>query len=362
MMRLMAYINKLFRIITPSFIQKEYDYWKFDESQIIYKDLSYRDYLTSALAASRPDITEKSKRILLKDIKKVYLTDQTRPDEYLLYGYDNKSKKVRDTYMPQRTKDAILFGYYGKDAGPLFGQIRDKYTFYTLLNPFFKRDVIKIETGDDLMLFVEFCNKHNRFICKILNSGCGVGVRIVNISDKQQIETLFFELIGQGPWIIEELIEQNPEISKFNDSSVNTVRFPSFRHGSIIKQDYPSIRFGRKGNIVDNAGQGGVFASIDINTGEIITNGFDELGHEYEVHPDSKIRFKGFIIPNWPELLKEAQQAHLALSEKQTYIAFDYALSDKGWVIVEGNWGDFILQQTALKRGLKYEFLRLLNG
>lgn len=30
----------------------------------------------------------------------------------------------------------------------------------------------------------------------------------------------------------------------------------------------------------------GIFASIDIITGAIITNGFDELGHEYKYHPD----------------------------------------------------------------------------
>lgn len=101
----------------------------------------------------------------------------------------------------------------------------------------------------------------------------------------------------------------------------------------------------------------GIFASIDIKTGAIISNGFDELGHEYKCHPDSNVRFKYFVVPKWDELLEEAKQAHLSLSEKQIYVVFEFALSVKGWVIVEANWGDFVLQQTALKRGLKTEFV-----
>jgi hypothetical protein len=185
---------------------------------------------------------------------------------------------------------------------------------------------------------------------------------VEEVRDEKQMNDLFNELIQQGRWIIEELIQQDPSISSFNSSSVNTVRFPSFKHGNKIVQKYPCIRFGRQGSVVDNAGQGGVFASIDIETGTIITNGFDELGHEYECHPDSKNRFKGFVVPRWNELLEEAKQAHLSLSEKQIYVAFDFALSVNGWVIVEANWGDFVLQQTALKRGLKKEFIQMLEG
>ena len=243
----------------------------------------------------------------------------------------------------------------------LIGQLRDKWAFYTIAKPFFKRDVVRIETLDDLNQFEEFCFKHEHFICKIISGGCGVGIRIESVFGKESAKKLFVELIGQGTWIVEELIKQDEAISAFNESSVNTVRFPSFRHGDEIKQDYPCIRFGRKGSIVDNAGQKGVFASVDIKTGKIITNGFDELGHEYDAHPDSLVRFMGFQIPKWYELLEEARKAHLSLPKDHTYVAFDFALSDKGWVIVEGNWGDFVLQQTSLKRGLKEEFMNLLK-
>lgn len=358
----MPIVRKIIKKIIPSFILKEYRIIGFDESQIIYRGRAYKNFLQEAVAAARPNVCGKAKQTLLKDIKKVCLTDGTRPDEYLLYNYDSKDKKERDQYMPQRLKDTLLCDYYGDETATVIGEMRDKYSFYKLVKPYFKREVTKVESENDRGAFNVFCKKHPRFICKIINGGCGVGVRVEEVQNEKQINGLFKELIQQGGWIIEELIQQDPFISAFNSSSVNTVRFPSFKHGNKIVQKFPCIRFGRQGSIVDNAGQGGVFASIDIETGTIITNGFDELGHEYECHPDSKIRFNGFAIPRWNELLEEAKQAHMSLSEKQVYVAFDFALSAKGWVIVEANWGDFVLQQTALKRGLKKEFIQMLKG
>lgn len=318
--------------------------------------------MESALEVSRPGVDGEKRKKLLVDIKDVFLKDGTRPDEYLLYNFDKLSQEERSAYMPQRLKDAALIDYYKPEGLKLIGQLRDKYTFYQLAKPYFKRDVVRITENNDWNQFELFCKKHSRFICKIINSGCGVGIRIEEVKDSIQTKSLFEELIGEGAWVIEELIKQDAAISSFNESSVNTVRFPSFRHGNLVKQNYPCIRFGRKGSIVDNAGQQGVFASVDIKTGKIISNGFDELGHEYEEHPDSKVRFKDFQIPRWAELLEEARLAHLSLPEKHIYVAFDFALSEKGWVVVEGNWGDWVLQQTSLKRGLKKEFLELLKG
>jgi len=355
-------IKQYIKKMIPARILAVWNKWHFDESRIIYKGVSYKDFLDSSIKSSRPNISEEEKRGLFKDIKKVYLADGTRPDEYLLYRYYDLSLDERKRYMPRKLKDKLLLDYYGKDARRILGQLRDKYEFYLLSKPYFKRGVIKVKDDSDWIIFNSFCKEHSRFICKIVNGGCGVGVRIEDVTNPAHVKELFEELINQGSWIVEELIRQDESISMFNRSSVNTIRFPSFKHGNTIVQDYPCIRFGRAGNIVDNAGQGGVFASIDISSGVIITNGFDELGHEYEAHPDSKVIFKGFKIPKWKELLEEARIAHMALPAEQTYVAFDYALSNKGWAIVEGNWGDFVLQQTSLRRGLKYEFVKMLEG
>ena len=356
-------IKKVIRIITPSVLINKYRAWTFDESQIIYKDKSYQDFLEESLVVSRPGLSEKERKLLLADIKEAYLTEGIRPDEYLLYGYDGKNRVERSAYLSQHLKDTLLLEYYKPIGMSLIGQLRDKYQFYLLAKRFFKRDVITISENKDWDTFSSFCKAHPRFICKVINQGCGVGVKIEEVRSDNSAESIFKKLLdGGSAWVIEELINQNVFLADYNTSSVNTVRFPSFRHGDVIVQKYPCIRFGRYGCCVDNAGQGGVFASIDIDTGEIITNGFDELGNEYETHPDSKTRFKGAILPQWSELREEARQVHLSLPREHTYIAFDFALSDRGWMLVEGNWGDWILQQTSFKRGMKSDFLSLLYG
>ena len=357
----MVALKRLLRRVVPSSLRRKYRERNFDESKVIYNGISYKDYLQSALVSFRPDIIGRKQEALIRDIKHAFGAYHIRPDEYLLYNFDHSSKKVRDSYLPQKQKNSILIDYYGSDWNRIVWQLQDKYSFYSLARPFFKRDVVKIATSEDWREFELFCKSHSSFICKIIDRGCGLGISKYEVISDQQARDLFDKLLAQGSFIVEELIKQNETMALFNSSSVNTIRYLSFRHGNKVIGAYPVLRTGRAGCIVDNAGQGGVFASIDIDSGIVSTNGFDEKGHEFDCHPDSRIRFKGFVIPEWKELTEEAKRVHLSLPREHVYVAFDFALSDKGWMVVEGNWGEFIMQQTSLKRGLKKEFVRLLE-
>lgn len=355
----MITLKDLFRQIAPTPVLLAWKRYHFDENQIIYKGQTYQYFLETAMDASRSEVIGEAREWLIKDIKREFLRNRTRPDEYLLYDFDKKNQVERSKYLPQYLKDYFLFEQ--PKGSFLFNQLRDKYVFYKMVEPFFKRDVIRISTKSDWPQFESFIKKHKRFICKVIDSGCGVGIRIENAEDVTEAKALFEELVDTGTWIIEELIIQNEEIASFCHTSVNTVRLPSFRHGDNVVQAFPCMRFGREGSIVDNAGQNGLFVSVDIATGVIKTNGFDELGHEYEKHPDSNVYFDGFRIPWWDDLLSMAKQVHLSLPKEHIYVAFDIALSNKGWMIVEGNWGDWVMQQTSLKKGLKNEFVSLLK-
>ena len=240
-----------------------------------------------------------------------------------------------------------------------FKQLYNKFEFYTLTAPFFKRDVCRVASLEDKESFLTFCNRHSRFIAKPVASSWGEGCKIVECSDA---ESVFMELLSQGAWIIEELINQDERMASWNPSSVNTLRINSFRTKEGIAQIYPFMRTGRKGAIVDNGGAGGIFASVDAKTGVISTNGFDEFCNTYEVHPDSLIRYKGWQIPEWDALLELSQKVHESMPLIHKFIGFDFALSKGGWVLIEGNWGDWIAQQSTLQRGLKKDFLDYLNA
>ncbi len=332
----------------------------FDDSQVIYNNKTYRSYWVETYGNTHRSFLSTIR--VKKQARRAFLAGGFRPDEFYLYGLENKTDGYIDQFLSQRKKDEILISYYESNWREIIGVLKDKSVFYSYLKDFFKRDVTYIKSAEDRLSFLSFCNRHHQVFAKLNKGNCGIGAKSFSIRDEEQANRVFDELLSSGEWIIEELIRQNPEISRINSSSINTVRFPSFRNNGKVKSVFPCMRFGRAGSIVDNAGQGGVFVSIDPNTGEIVSDAFDEKGNVFVLHPDSKIPFRGFKIPQWAGLIELVKKAHLALPDNQVYVAFDFALSENGWCIVEGNWGDWILQQTSLKKGLKKEFVSLLFG
>lgn len=332
----------------------------FDESQVVYNGNTYKSYWDEFYGDTHRSTLS---RIIAKvQARSSFLEGGFRPDEFVLYRFENSRKSKRDQFLSQMMKDQLMISCYGSNWRDKLNVLKDKYVFYSHMKDFFNRDVTYIKGPEDRQLFLSFCQKHGQVFVKLNRGNCGNGARTYTVSNEDQANRIFDELVSLGEWIVEEVIKQAPEISEFNPSSINTVRFPSFKKNGIVKCVYPCMRFGRAGSIVDNAGQGGVFVSIDRNTGEIISDAYDEKGNVYVSHPDSQVGFRGFHVPQWDELVDMVMKAHLALPDNQVYVAFDLALSEKGWCLVEGNWGDWILQQVSLKRGFKNVFVSLLNG
>jgi hypothetical protein len=332
----------------------------FDESQVIYNGKTFKSYWDEFYNDDNRSFLSKIRA--KAQAKDAFLEEGFRPDEFCLLGLENNEKAVRDVYISRKKKDDLLISYYGSDWGDILHVLKDKYVFYSYLKSFFKRDVTYIGNQEDRDSFLLFCNRHRQFFAKLNKGRCGIGAKVFAIKDDNQANKVFDELICSGEWVIEELIKQSPEIAAFNSSSVNTVRFPSFKKNGVVTCAFPCMRFGRAGSVIDNAAQGGLIVSIDEMTGELYPNAYDEKGSVYASHPDSKVPFCGFRVPQWDGLLELIKEAHLALPDNQIYVAFDVALSNRGWCIVEGNWGDLFLQQLSLKKGLKSEFVSLLNG
>lgn len=286
------------------------------------------------------------------------------PEEYLIHSFSNKSKEQREKYFSKKQKDQAIFRKAGKDGDKAFIELKDKFQFYQKAKKYFHRDACAIYGIDDREVFIAFCKQHHKFFAKPIQGRYGKGNRVVNLSDVQQTANeLFDELLNYGTWMIEELIDQDERMKVWNETSVNTIRIPSFKTARGIEIFYPFIRMGRKGSIVDNAGSGGIMTVVDAKTGRICTRAKDELGNVYERNPDNGKVFIDWQVPEWESLLTLNREVHNSLPDYHKYIGFDYALSQKyGWVLVEGNWGDFICQQACLERGLKNEILNLLNG
>lgn len=305
-----------------------------------------------------PDISVKKKTDLIKDVKRCFIRHLAKPQEYFLLGFANKTDKERSEWITDFIKDTYLKKYAKIERAK---ELQDKFFVYEKMKPYFKRDACMITGVKDKESFLAFVAKYNRFIAKPNTGSFGANTVIYDVSEKEP-EVLFNELTsGNTTWILEELIEQVPEMGQFNPSSVNSVRIPIFKTKKGYEIFGTFMRMGRQGSVVDNAGAGGIFVRLDEITGQIISDGYTEHGEVFEKHPDSHITFKGFQIPLWQELRELAVQCHNELCEHK-YVGWDFALTNNGWVLLEGNWGQFLCQQVSGQKPLKKKFISLIKA
>ena len=110
-----------------------------------------------------------------------------------------------------------------------------------------------------------------------MNKKIGIGITKYVMSQYDDIESVFSDIINEGEMVSEEEIIQPPETARYQPESINTVRIVTLckgNDGSIIQT---VLRVGDGDSFVDNANTGGLFAEIDKNTGVIVSLGFREF-------------------------------------------------------------------------------------
>lgn len=292
-------------------------------------------------------------RFFLKvDIIWCYYRYKATPSEYYLFDFPHCSLKKRTTYLTTKHKDDVMRDKVG--MGDNWDLLENKYIFYKHFKDFFKRDVLFWNEKTTIKEFEIFYSQHPVFILKPIGGQCGVGVQKIDGTSKNT-NILYRELQSRyNQCLLEQVIDQDPEMAALNISSVNTVRLPTFMNKSGFHVLKPCLRIGRSGAIVDNAGCGGIICVIDEKTGIILSNGVDECGIEYAIHPDNGHPLKGWKVPRWNELIEFAQKVHNTISY-YPYVGWDFALTKNGWVLIEGNWGQF-LSEFVDREGIKEQF------
>lgn len=196
-----------------------------------------------------------------------------------------------------------------------------------------------------------------RIFVKRYTGGAGSGISVLtrNIdgnyvdSNNHIVTASYIRNRYNEDYIFEKQIVQSEEVAKFNADSVNTIRVLTYNNKIVSA----SIRFGGKGDFIDNVSKGGVAVSIDIRTGKLGSFGMRmyDINHYYE-HPDSNLKFKGEYIPQWFRV-KELIMDIMVKFPYFKSVGFDIAITDNGPVIVEINTGAGIgLSQMGKEYGL----------
>lgn len=131
------------------------------------------------------------------------------------------------------------------------------------------------------------------FLKPTVDSSSGEGVkafardeegRYFSLDNREVLDGAFLnEYIKSNPdFILQEGLTQHESVSKFNPTSINTIRVATYRSVIDNKSHFLNaiIRIGKNGAFVDNAHAGGVFVGVDRN-GKVGKFACDQYGNRY---------------------------------------------------------------------------------
>lgn len=298
----------------------------------------------------------KGSKQLFERIKDAHQRFGWYPDEYFLYHYEDLSDVQRQMVIGDREHSIIAEAMNDRKAAKL---LSDKWETYCLYQPYFQRVAIRVG-GGDFSQFQVLLNQKKRLILKPIDGTFGMGIQIVNA---ESLESGLIEKLRHDypkGFIAEEVIEQDPRIAKLHPESVNTMRVITICYNNEVEVLRAFIRIGRGKSVVDNASSSGFLTACDQHTGEILTVKDKKAGNVYTTHPDTGCQLVGFHVPRWEEALDLAKQ--LALQQEGIhYAGWDLALTQNGWVMVEGNPRAQMGFQVSEQRGVRDDLMKILQ-
>lgn len=241
---------------------------------------------------------------------------------------------MRDKRMFEAFAEMVLG--YGNSYSPSIGYVIEKQFFG------------KERGGDTDFQSLIYAHESQKLVFKQVFGCSGETVRVVNISDgcvnynsHCYSPEDFMRLLSADKasnWIIQEFILQHPEMSKLNESSVNTLRYVTFHTGDSVEViPVVMMRYGVAGALVDNANLG---VGVD-SSGIVMEDTFSLV---------QKTRFKchaaGMHIPYFDEAVSLVKKMHSHIPEIFT-VGWDVCITPDGPHLIEGNDGwDVVLHQA----------------
>lgn len=267
--------------------------------------------------------------------------------DYLNYRFYNKNFKQRGEYATIGYQ-AKFYKKTARDPRKIFC---NKINFQNRFKAYTQRDFYYPDLG--VSELEEFLKKHKKFIVKPVDGLGGTGVRIEeskNIKNPSRYRDQLFK----KELFLEEFIVQHKTWAKLCPESVNTIRVMTSISNGEPKIFFAAARVGNGKSVADNFHQGGMGVLVDYEKGILVGKAIDKELNEYVVHPATEVKFDGFEIPYWEEIVSMCLEA-ATVEETVHVIGWDVAITEKGPMIIEGNNGPgFDLVQVLEQHGTKY--------
>lgn len=316
----------------------------------------YRQDILDAIREAGKQPTEH----LYNDLLDKYSHYQIDLYEYFYFDMARRTESEIAEYIGNREKTRLTQRMNDPSLKHIFD---NKSETYEIFKKYYKREMllVRIDNEEDMAAFTDFVARHEVFVIKPIDLYFGVGIRKIERGDYTAKE-LYDDIVTERylGFVAEELIVQDEATACFHPQSLNTVRFPTIRQDDGVKLWYPFLRMGKGNSFVDNISSGGVAALIDPETGVLGNAGSHYLRNVKE-HPDTHAPIQGYQLPRWDEAVALVKELAEVVPEER-YVGWDLALSDKGWVLVEGNAAAQMSTQQCLSGyGYRSEFLAELK-
>lgn len=297
------------------------------------------------------------------------------PDSYFRFGMfmkDFNDINRMKSFVPQGAYAAYCkdFAYPAKydmliDDKILFHDIMQQYglpvpyRFFIFRGNRFRKgvEILSDKHVDEIISSIT----DERIFVKRFTGGAASGVSIftkkgdvfVNAEGERVSASMIRRQYANQDFIFEKQIKQEEVLRKFNPDTVNTIRVLTYNNKIISA----SVRFGAKGDYIDNVSKGGVAVSLDIESGKLGRYGMRMYDvKKYYEHPDTHLAFDGVVVTQWPEVKAVVEKSMLYLPYFKS-VGYDVATTDEGPIIIEINTGAGIgLSQMGKEYGLRDYF------
>ena len=201
----------------------------------------------------------------------------------------------------------------------------------------FEKDVISI------------CENHERVILKpSIDSSSGQGIIVFELKGDKYSNGQFFLtkefLLNYGNnFVLQEIIEQHPDLALFNETSLNTLRIATYRSVKDEKVHVLSaiLRIGKKGSNVDNAHAGGRYVGINVENGHLGNYICDQFGQKSVEWNGISFHTGSFRIPCWKDVVIFAKKVAQKVYHHRL-LALDITVNTEGKpILIEYNIGGF---------------------
>ncbi len=269
--------------------------------------------------------------VIINMIKSNILTGCSFWEYYNLKFY-KRTIKNQMTFLTGYYNSVLFHKYNSYDMQDIF---YNKTKFNEVYREYRKTDWISLK--DDLESIKTFFRNHNEVIFKPIRGECGHGIFTMKCKELLKNENIDEWIINHQKFECEERLYNDHCLEILNSSSLNTIRVITFFTGEECKIIWSGIRIGKPGSVVDNISEGGSCCSIDTKTGCIETEPLDEHNKQINILCDRESLI-GFKIPYWNELIDLVNKVIYVIPNMR-FIAWDFAITTKGVVLIEGNHG-----------------------